>query len=400
MRVLLVEPDLQLQSKLRTVLNDHHFVVDVTASGKEAWELLQVYAYELILLESRLLDLDGPSLCQRLRKVGYSALILLLIELSEKAMCIRGLEHGADACLTKPVEETDLLAQLRALIRRGPSRPSSCLVLGPLSLDPIAQQVTCDGKLLKLNRKEYQFLELFLNYPRQMFSRRDLGERLWTLDEHLPTDDTIKSHIRSLRRKLERMGIQDLIQTHYGQGYCCNPTYTPVPRPSRAKPPMSELKVDSITAELWQELLVANICLQQEIEQRQQVEKQLRRSEAMLRDAQRVAQVGCWEFDLHTRETYWTEELYLIHGLDPNKPLPSNEELLRLIHPDDLQHHKESIYDPALRGEAFETNLRIIRADTQEIRYINARGGPIMDSTGEKIKLTGTTFDITQWVMP
>ncbi len=401
MRVLLVEPDLQLQSKLRTILSNHHFVVDVATDGEEAWGLLQIYAYELILLEAQLpARLHGPSLCQRLRKVGYPALILLIIELTDKAMCIRGLDDGADACLTKPIEETDLLAQLRALVRRGKSRPSSCLVWGPLSLDPLAQQVTCDGKPLKLNRKEYQFLDLFLNHPRQMFSRQDLGERLWTLDEHLPTDATIKSHIRSLRRKLEQVGIQDMIQTHYGQGYRFNPVYAPTHQSARDRPPDTELRMDSITADIWQELLTANARLQEEIEERQQIEIQLRRSETMLRTAQRVALIGCWEFDLRTKEIYWTEELFLIHGLDPSQPLPSNEELLRLIHPDDRQHHKEAIYDPVLRGESFETNLRIIRADTQEIRYINARGGPIMDSTGAMIKLTGTTFDITPWVKP
>jgi PAS domain S-box-containing protein len=223
------------------------------------------------------------------------------------------------------------------------------------------------------------------------------GDRLWTLDEKMPTDATIKSHIRSIRRKLEQAGAQDLIQTHYGQGYCLNAAYdssAKLPTPPFNSPPI----VDTITANIWQELMVANARLQQEIEHRREVEVQLRRSEIMLRNAQRVAQVGCWEFDMNTRQTYWTEELYLIHGLEPGRPAPSHAEVMMLIHPDDRPIHQEFIQLPAARGEAFEANLRIIRTDGQ-VRYINARGGPIMDRGGQVMKLTGTTFDVTCWIV-
>ena len=102
--------------------------------------------------------------------------------------------------------------------------------------------------------------------------------------------------------------------------------------------------------------------------------------------------------DVKTRETYWTEELFRIHGLDPNQSTPSPEEILALIHPDDRQLHQEAIHSPALRREVFEANLRIIRANDGEIRYINARGGPVLNCSGDLIKLTGTTFDVTQWL--
>ncbi len=118
----------------------------------------------------------------------------------------------------------------------------------------------------------------------------------------------------------------------------------------------------------------------------------------MLRTAQRVAQIGSWEVDLQTREIYWTEELFLIHGLSPDGATPSYEESLCLIHPDDRQLHEQAIVNPATRGEAFEANLRIIRANDGEVRYINARGGPLFDADGKIIKLTGTTFDVTRWV--
>jgi len=355
--------------------------------------------YDVVLLEALLPQLDGLTLCRRLRELGNPVLVLLMLEPDAAATCIQGLEMGADACLVKPIQASNLLAHLQALARRGMRRASPQLSWGALLLDPTARRVTCQGQEVKLNRKEYQVLELLLGHPRQMFSRSEMGDRLWTLDDEIPSDATIKSHIRSLRRKLEQAGgAVDLIQTHYGQGYRLNPAYDPGTKPPKGAPPMPELMMDSITANIWQELMTANARLHQEIEQRKQVEAQLRRSELMLRTAQHVAHIGCWEVDVHTRQIYWTEELFLIHGLPPHGAVPSYEESLALIHPDDRQLHEEAIRGPAMRGESFETNLRIIRANDGEVRYINARGGPLFDADGKMIKLTGTTFDITQWI--
>ncbi|MEB3277897.1 MAG: winged helix-turn-helix domain-containing protein [Lyngbya sp.] len=398
MRLLLTSPDKTLGHKLHQDLSRHSFVVDVATDGEEAWELLQAFMYDAVLLELLLRKLDGIALCRRLRDVGNPILILLMRSPSDPGTCIEGLDSGADTCLMKPIQTPELLAHLRALARRGLRRASPLLTWGPLSLNPISQQITCDGQVLKVNRKEYQILELFLSHPRQMFSRSEIGDRLWTLDDQLPTDATIKSHIRSIRRKLERAGVHDFIQTHYGQGYCLDPVYDQETQSSNRLSYPPEGMFDSITANIWQELMVANARLHQEIEHRKQIEAQLRRSQMMLRNAQRVAQVGCWEFDFNTRQTYWTEELFLIHGLDPNRPAPTPEEVFSLIHPDDLQLHEEAVRTLAVRGEPFEANLRIIRVNDGEVRYINARGGPVFDSSGAVIKLTGTTLDVTQWL--
>ncbi|PZV13010.1 MAG: transcriptional regulator [Pseudanabaena sp.] len=399
MKILLVSPDPSLRSTLHRILSRHSLIVDGATDGEDAWELTQAYVYDAILLEAALPKLDGINFCRRLRDVGNPVLSLLIVESPGSDTCIQGLENGADAWLSKPVQEPELMAQLLALSRRGARRASPVLVWGPLQLAPTARQVTCQGQVLKLNRKEYQLLNLFLNHPRQMFSHSEIGDRLWALDEQLPTDATIKSHIRSIRRKLEQVSTQNLIQTHYGQGYCLNPVYDPGPKLPKTVPPTSELMMDSITANIWQELMTANFLLQQELEQRRQVEIKLRRSEMMLSSAQRVAQIGCWEVDLQSQQIYWTDELFLIHGLAPNRPAPSPEEVLTLIHPDDLQIHEKLIRTPALRGEAFEANLRIVRVNDGEIRYINARGGPILDNLGKMIKLTGTIFDVTQWIV-
>lgn len=400
MKILLGSPDQVWRTTWQQELSDQQFIVDVAADDKEMWGLLKVMPYDLLLLESVTPALNGLQVCRRLRALGNPIPILLVLAASDRSGCVQALNSGVDICLNKPFDLPELLAHIHALARRGgESRANTLLKWWPLSLDPIAQSVTCHGQLLKLNRKEYQLLELFLRSPRQMFSRRAIGDRLWNLDDSLPTDATIKSHIRNIRRKLEQANAPDMIQTHYGQGYCLKPidnTNSKLFNSSNSAPPDAE--TDTITAQIWQSLMAANSRLQQEVEFRKAVERQLRCSETRLRNAQRAAQVGCWEFDILTREVYWSEELYYIHGLDPSQPAPTPEQGILLIHPDDRWIYEETIRAPALRGEAFEANLRIVRDDDGAIRHINARGGPIWDNTGNLIQLTGTTLDVTRWI--
>lgn len=406
MKILLVGAEHHRQSALHTVLSNHRFCVDRANTGEEAWEFLNSFLYDLVLLEASPPAFDGITLCRRLRDVGNPVLILLTLPASawedrgpaQASQRIQGLESGADACLAQPIDERELLAHIQVLTRRGGQRTSPVLSWGPVHLNSAACQVTCHRQVLPINRKEYQLLELFLSHPQQTFSRSAISDRIWALDEQLPTDATIKTHIRNVRRKLEQAGVQNFIQTHYGHGYRLNPSYNVRVELDSYQTPQPGEVVDTITAHVWQELMTANSRLHQEIEHRQQMAEQLQRSERMLRNAQQVAQIGCWEFDMHTQTTYWTEELYHIHGLDPSQPAPTPEENLALIHPDDHIIHTEAILKPAIKEEPFEANLRIIRNDG-EIRYVNVRGGPIFDEEMKLAKIAGTTFDITQWVV-
>lgn len=406
MKILLVEAAPQHPSLLYTTLSQHRFVVDQASNSEEAWDLLNSFLYDLVLLETLPPALDGIKLCRRLRNVGNPVLILLIVPAltlgdggsAQANHRIQGLASGTDAYLTQPIDEQELLVHIQALARRGGRKASPVLSWGPVSLNPSACQITCNGRIVNINRKEYQLLELFLSHPRQTFSRAAISDRLWPLDEQLPTDATIKTHIRNVRRKLELAGAQDFIQTQYGHGYRLNPSYNASVVLASDQPLQPGAVVDTVTAHVWQELMTANARLQQEIEHRQQIAEQLQRSERMLRNAQWVAQIGCWEFDIYTQTTYWTEELYRIHGLDPTQPAPSPEENLSLIHPDDHPIHAAAIQIPAIKGDAFEANLRIIRNDG-EIRYVNVRGGPIFDDERRLVKIAGTTFDITQWVV-
>jgi PAS domain S-box-containing protein len=398
-RILLVAPDGKPGDSLRRCLTGQNLVVDVAFDGETAWHQLQTFVYDVIILEAVLAGFDGPSFCRRLREVGNPLLALLLVDTGDSETLACGLECGADACLVRPFTEKLLLAQLRALARgRGFRRAQPTLSWGGLRLDPITRRVTFLGQELSVNRKEYQLLELFLSHPKQVFSQGDIADRLWTLDEQLPAQATIRSHMRSLRRKLEKSGAAELIRTHYGQGYCLDPSLCAEARAIDGKRSSTVAPMDNITANFWQEAMAANARLREEVERREQVEVQLRRSEAMLRAAQKVAQIGCWEFDLMTRQIFWTEELFVIHGLTPSRCAPTHEEVLALTYPDDLDLHEREISVPARRGEPFEANLRIVRANDGQVRTVNARGGPIFDASGTMIKITGTTFDITRWV--
>lgn len=394
MRILLVESDPELLNQLQDKLTAHHFLVDVASDSEIAWGLLHSFVYDLVLLEISSPAIKGISLCRRLREIGNPILIMLLAHASHPHNYIQGLESGADDCLQKPLNGQELLARIHILARRSIRRIDFMLSWGPVQLNPITRQVSCNGQLLNISRREFLLLELLLNQPKRRFTRPEIADRLWTLDDILPSDATIRTHIRSIRRKLESAGARDFIETRYGHGYGLNPIFEVRSTFPNASTPNSDSLVDSITANMWYELMAANARLRQEIEERKQAEVELQRSERLLRNAQRVAKIGTWEFDFSTGETYWTEELYHIHGLDPNQPAPKDFENAQLIHPEDRLIHENQIIALALQGKPFEANLRIIRKDG-EIRYVNARGGPIFNEKGELIKLTGTTFDLT-----
>lgn len=401
MRILLVESDEKLLNQLQNQLSSHHFLVDIASDSEIAWGLLHSFVYDLVLLEISSPKIDGINFCQRLREIGNPILIILLADANNFDHYIQGLESGADDCLQKPFNWQELLARIHILARRSIRRTNPLLSWGPVQLDPIARQVSCNGQLLNISRREFLLLELFLNQPKKRFTRPEIADRLWTLDDTLPTDATIRTHVRSIRRKLESAGADNFIETRYGHGYGLNPTFevkSTSLNTSTLNSENADSVVDSITANMWHELMAANARLRQEIEERKQAEAELQRSERLLYNAQKAAKIGAWEFDFSTLETYWTEELYHIHGLNPNQPAPKEHENVQFIHPEDRYIHENHIVALARQGQPFEANFRIIRSDG-DIRYINARGGPIFNEKGKLIKLTGTTFDITDWML-
>ncbi|MGA9382103.1 MAG: response regulator transcription factor [Phormidium sp.] len=219
MRILLVEDDFRLAETLAEALTDQRYVVDVVSDGETGWEQVKVLNYDLMLLDLMLPELDGMSLCQRLRSHGYSMPVLMLTACDTVTDKINGLDAGADDYVVKPVDLGELFARVRALLRRGNSCSPPILEWGNLRLDPSTYEVSYANKPLHLTPKEYSLLELLLRSGRRVLSRSIIIENIWSL-ESPPEEDTVKVHIRSLRQKLKASGAPDnLIETVHSMGY-------------------------------------------------------------------------------------------------------------------------------------------------------------------------------------
>lgn len=223
MKILLVEDDDRIAKPIAEDLKHQHYIVDVVRDGQEGWEYAQVVEYDIILLDLMLPQLDGISLCKRLRRNNYSGFILMITARDTTTDKVIGLDAGADDYLVKPFELEELSARIRAVSRRSPEIRPAILSYGELQLDPSNHQVTCGGKPLALTPKEYTLLKFFLSNPNKVLTRGGLLDKLWELDKS-SGEETVKTHLTNLRRKLKGAGIEeDLIETVYGVGYRFSP---------------------------------------------------------------------------------------------------------------------------------------------------------------------------------
>ena len=219
MRILLVEDDKGLAQGLEDALTHQRYAVDLAWDGLMGWELAEALTYDLILLDLLIPKLDGINFCKRLRNQGDLTPVLLMTAQNSSSQKVEGLDAGADDYLVKPFEVSELLARIRALLRRGNSTSSPVLEWGGLRLDPKNCQVTYCDKLLKLTAKEYELLELFLRHPHRIFSQSALLDHLWSFDDP-PSESAVRTQIKGLRQKLKQSGaVRDLIETVYGLGY-------------------------------------------------------------------------------------------------------------------------------------------------------------------------------------
>ncbi len=219
MRILLVEDDGQLSESLVDALSAQNYGVEVVRDGETGWEYLLTGDYDLALLDVTLPKLDGIRLCQRIRNQGLSIPVLMLTARDTCDDKVLGLDAGADAYMVKPFDLQELLAQIRASLRRGQGSPSPVLVWGLLKLHPTRYEVTYGTTGIRLTPKEFSILELLMQNGRRVLSRSFLLERIWTLTDP-PTEETIKAHIKTLRKKLCQAGApQHLIETVHGVGY-------------------------------------------------------------------------------------------------------------------------------------------------------------------------------------
>ncbi len=230
MRILFVEDDEALAPVVASALSQQHYVIDLALDGEQGWDYACTFTYDLMLLDVSLPKLDGISLCRKLRESGHQNPILLLTAKDDSADKVRGLDAGADDYVVKPCTIEELLARIRALLRRKTAPGATILTWGELGLNPSSCEVTYQGEFVPLTPKEYSLLELFLRHPRHVFSRSAILEHLWSFSDP-PSEDTVRAHIKGLRRKLKSAGAQEAIETVYGIGYRLQlpPTNPPLP---------------------------------------------------------------------------------------------------------------------------------------------------------------------------
>lgn len=219
MQILLVEDDARLSASLVEALSAQRYRVDSVKDGESAWERACAFSYDLILLDVTLPKLDGTKLCQRLRNHGYAFPVLMLTARDTSLDKIAGLDSGADAYMVKPFNLQELLAQIRALLRRGQGGTTPVLTWGELQLNPETYEVNYGRSPIHLTPKEFALMEAFLRYGRRVLSREVMIEQAWPMQE-APEADTLKSYIKNLRAKLRAAGAhRDIIETVHGVGY-------------------------------------------------------------------------------------------------------------------------------------------------------------------------------------
>ncbi|MDJ1174196.1 response regulator [Roseofilum capinflatum] len=261
MRILVTEDDPILAPMLKKALTHQHHVVDIADDGQLGWEYADALTYDLILLDIDLPKLDGLNLCRRLRQEGYQGAIILLTAKHQSTDKVKGLDAGADDYVVKPCTLEELNARIRAVMRRRQSYAQSILIWGDLSLNPKTCEVIYQKQPLSLSAKEYSLLELFLRHPQRIFSSSSILDYLWAFPDS-PGEETVRAHVKRLRRKLKGVGAEGLIETIYGMGYRLKALppkdpeeeipVTPVsPEPAPQKLETPEAETQAAIAELW-----------------------------------------------------------------------------------------------------------------------------------------------------
>lgn len=218
MRILLVEDDADLAQFIKKGLKEEHYVVDVATDGEEGLALALGNAYDLLILDIMLPKLDGLTLCRRVRDKGFMTPVLLLTARNTVEDKVSGFDTGADQFLPKPFAFVELLAQIRALLRRGSQQPLVHLQAADLKLDPASHRVWRAGQEIALTNKEYALLEFLLRNKNRVLTRTAIIEHVWDIS-YDPMTNIVDAHIRALRAKIDRDFSPPLIATVRGAGY-------------------------------------------------------------------------------------------------------------------------------------------------------------------------------------
>jgi two-component system OmpR family response regulator len=217
-RVLVVEDERKMAGLLRRGLEEEGYAVDTAGDGQEALWLAAENTYDAVVLDVMLPDVDGFEVCRRLRDAGRWSPVLMLTARDAVPDRVSGLDAGADDYLTKPFSFTELLARLRALVRRGTTERPPVLRAGALTLDPATRRVARDDAPIELTAKEFALLEYFMRHRGEVLSRTRLIEHVWDF-AYEGDSNVVDVYVRYLREKVDRPFGTDSIETVRGAGY-------------------------------------------------------------------------------------------------------------------------------------------------------------------------------------
>ena len=217
MRVLIVEDQPNVSNYVKRALEEQGYAVDQARTGQEALDWAEIVEYDLIVLDIMLPEMDGLTVCRRLRSQGNPAAILMLTARDTIDDRVLGLDAGADDYLVKPFSLKELLARLRALVRRR-SAKTSTLKVANLSLDTRTRVVMRDDTHIKLTAKEHAVLECLMREPGRVLTRTEIAESVWNYDADNQSN-VVDVYIRNLRRKIDDPFDLKLIHTVRGAGY-------------------------------------------------------------------------------------------------------------------------------------------------------------------------------------
>jgi len=219
MKILVIEDEAKISSYLKKGLEEQGFSVDVASDGEEGLHLALQVSYDLIILDIMLPKKDGWSVMEDLRKSGKKTLALFLTARDNLDDRIKGLDLGADAYLVKPFAFSELIAQVRSLLRRGPGRDYQAQIqIADLTLDPVRHVATRAGVKLDLTPKEFALLSLLVRRKGEILTRSTISEQIWNLHFD-PGSNSVDVHIRRLRTKVDDPWEKKLIKTIRGIGY-------------------------------------------------------------------------------------------------------------------------------------------------------------------------------------
>jgi heavy metal response regulator len=218
MKILVVEDEERVAHFIQKGLKEEGHAVDISHDGEDGGFLAEVNDYDLILLDVMLPKKNGITVCREIRDRGVTTPVLMLTARDSVEDRVRGLDAGADDYLVKPFAFEELLARVRALLRRQSDSKTPTLQLADLELDPITRMVTRGGKPIRLTTKEYALLEYLLRNPNKVLSRTLIGEHVWDMNFD-PESNVIDVYISHLRNKIDKGHDIPLLHTMRGQGY-------------------------------------------------------------------------------------------------------------------------------------------------------------------------------------